>query len=274
MSLINHVPQSTADPSAAGLSQFAHIYTQEMTPHISSFASNTTCIYPSINVPNEPEFQIESSLYRKKSHEKLRHCAFSPDEDANLRNLISIHGETNWQKIALSMFRRSARQCRERWMVLKKREESKRPWTEEDDALLVQKCIELGPKWKKIELYFNGRDSQSLKCRWKLLTRNAEIDSLMMSEQVQSTASSGNHQTNLNQETNSLMYSQSNSNSEYSSSNIIPNLQVNSFQNKIHEPQHMSPSEAKGPENFDFAFWDFMNYNNDDNAEDLFSFCW
>lgn len=215
--------------------------------------------------PKLAESQLNSSLYRKKSHEKLRHCAFSPEEDANLRKLISEHGDTNWQIIALSMYRRSARQCRERWNVLKKREESKRPWMEEEDCLLVQKCIELGPKWNKIELFFEGRDSQSLKCRWRYLTRNAEIDSLKMSEQSQ--LKSEDEQVEAVQEQNGSN-SCGNSSLFYES-----NSQVSSIQSGYNEAS-VSNNEENGQENFDFAFWDFMNGNNEDNTDELFSFCW
>ena len=122
-----------------------------------------------------------SNKKMSKSHERLRHCAFSHEEDANLRKGVEQFGE-DWKKVAENMTRRSARQCRERWYVLYKRRESQRPWTNEEDQLLVQKCLEMGPRWNLIEGFFIDRNSLSLKNRWQKLTREAEIDSLMMSQ--------------------------------------------------------------------------------------------
>ena len=112
------------------------------------------------------------------SHQRLRHCAFSHEEDANLRRLVAQYGTDAWLDVSQEMVRRSARQCRERWMVLTKRELSTRPWTEEEDRLLVQKCFELGPKWPLIEHFFVDRNASSLKNRWITLNRKAENEAV------------------------------------------------------------------------------------------------
>ena len=115
---------------------------------------------------------------RGTSHQRLRHCAFSHSEDADLCSLVEKYGTDAWFTIAQQMVRRSARQCKERWQVLTVRELSRRPWTDEEDQLLVQKCFELGPKWKVLETFFVDRTSQSIKNRWNILTQRAERDSL------------------------------------------------------------------------------------------------
>lgn len=263
--------QSFANPSIECTNKISSPHNSKVSSQGSCFPANAS--FPSLQLIC-PQYSQEASeksiLLRKKSHEKLRHCAFSPEEDANLRKLVSIHGETNWLTISLSMYRRSARQCRERWSVLTKREESKRPWTEEEDALLVQKCIELGPKWGKIELFFLGRNSQSLKCRWKALTKNAEIDSLMMSEQNQ--LKNENFLVEPKQEDETQDHS--NNLNQHFPLDISSNHQLNSIQNSFFKHPQEEPANPKENENFDYEFWEFLNFNNDNSTEDLFSCCW
>ena len=115
---------------------------------------------------------------KSPSHQRLRHCAFSQAEDSELRVLVEKYGTDAWQEIANRMVRRSARQCKERWRVLTVREMSQRPWTDEEDQLLVRRCCEMGPKWRLLETLFTGRTSQSIKNRWNILTQRAERDSL------------------------------------------------------------------------------------------------
>lgn len=107
------------------------------------------------------------------SHQRLRHCAFSHEEDANLRRLVDQYGTDSWFEVSQEMVRRSARQCRERWRVLTTRELSLRPWTEDEDKLLIQKYFELGPKWQIMESFFTDRNSLSLKNRWTVLNQRA-----------------------------------------------------------------------------------------------------
>jgi hypothetical protein len=119
---------------------------------------------------------------RGQSHERLKHCAFSHNEDLILTQMVAQLGEDNWQELTRSLSKRSARQCRERWAVLTKRAESRREWTADEDTLLVSKCMQLGPKWRIIEVFFTGRDVPSLKARWRLLTKRAEMESLTVKD--------------------------------------------------------------------------------------------
>ncbi|OHT06155.1 Myb-like DNA-binding domain containing protein [Tritrichomonas foetus] len=116
---------------------------------------------------------------KRLAHERLRHCAFSHEEDACLKLNIDQLDTNAWNKVADNMKRRSARQCKERYYVLTRRIESSRTWTKEEDLLLYNKCIEFGPKWHLLEAFFVDRNSQSLKNRWYKLQSKAEYDSLM-----------------------------------------------------------------------------------------------
>ncbi|OHS93090.1 hypothetical protein TRFO_40622 [Tritrichomonas foetus] len=61
---------------------------------------------------------------------------------------------------------RNVRQCRERWKHYLSSERAKSPWSNEEDLLLFQKVMELGPKWTKIARCFNDRTDIQIKTRW------------------------------------------------------------------------------------------------------------
>lgn len=125
------------------------------------------------------ETKIISMEVHKISHQRLRHCAFSREEDQTLRNLVNQHGTDAWPEVAKYMTRRSARQCRERWSVLMKRENSNRPFTPDEDHLLVTKCMQIGPKWQILERFFVDRTRICLKNRWQTLMKRAETESMI-----------------------------------------------------------------------------------------------
>lgn len=106
-----------------------------------------------------------------KSHQKLK---FSQDEDQKLIELVNQYGENDWGTITLFMKGRNIRQCRERWKHYLSPEVSNAPWTEMEDALLNQKYLEFGPKWKKIAEFFPNRTYINVKNRFLLKKRHNE----------------------------------------------------------------------------------------------------
>jgi hypothetical protein len=97
---------------------------------------------------------------------------FSPEEDAQLAELVRIYGEEDWATISSLLPGRNARQCRERWRHYVSPAVSHAPFTAEEDALLLQKFAELGPKWKAIAVFFTARTDITLKNRLLLLARH------------------------------------------------------------------------------------------------------
>jgi hypothetical protein len=96
---------------------------------------------------------------------------FSPEEDQELKVLVTQFGENNWAKIASFMPGRSPRQCRERWKNYVNPSLDFSPWTSEEDDLLLQKCQEFGKKWWKIALLLGNRSKNSCRNRWDALQR-------------------------------------------------------------------------------------------------------
>jgi hypothetical protein len=97
---------------------------------------------------------------------------FSLKEDRQLEILVWQHGTKDWSLIASSIAGRIARQCRERWNNYVNPELNNGPWTDEEDALLLQKYKELGPQWRSISLSLYNRSRNNCRNRWQFLRRN------------------------------------------------------------------------------------------------------
>ncbi|OHT12424.1 Myb-like DNA-binding domain containing protein [Tritrichomonas foetus] len=95
-----------------------------------------------------------------------RHIKFSAQEDDLLRKLVIQEGAHRWNKIALKMEGRTAKQCRDRFQNYLNPALSNDPWTVEEDQLLFQKINEFGKKWKLISKYFPRRSHNNVKNRY------------------------------------------------------------------------------------------------------------
>lgn len=91
---------------------------------------------------------------------------FTKDEDVRLKKLVSQYGEDNWESISGCMPGRTPRSVKERWTTYLSPKVNNGPYTQNEDALLVQKFCELGPRWVEISKCFVGRSDNSLKNRW------------------------------------------------------------------------------------------------------------
>lgn len=94
-----------------------------------------------------------------------RRMKFLPEEDEKLKELVEKYGKS-WHEISNEMPGRNVRQCRERWKHYLSSDRAKSPWTNEEDLLLFQKFMELGPKWTKIAKCFDDRTDIQIKTRW------------------------------------------------------------------------------------------------------------
>jgi hypothetical protein len=98
--------------------------------------------------------------------------AFHADEDFRLMELVRRLG-TNWTEVSRQMKTRNPRQCRERWTNYLSPDICQRPWTDDEDHLLLRKVAEFGAKWVQITAFFPRRTDSSLKNRWFILMRRA-----------------------------------------------------------------------------------------------------
>jgi hypothetical protein len=100
---------------------------------------------------------------------------FTPYEDALLAHLVTYSHLPVWDEIASHMPGRNARQCRERWKHYVSVGCQSRPWTQAEDALLLERESRLGPRWTAIARYFYNRSDIQVKCRWIQLTGDRKV---------------------------------------------------------------------------------------------------
>lgn len=87
-------------------------------------------------------------------------------EDAQLAQLVDVHGTTNWTLIAEHLPKRTGKQCRERYNNHLQPDVNKGEWTEEEDATLERLHEELGNQWSKMTRELPGRTDNAIKNRW------------------------------------------------------------------------------------------------------------
>lgn len=107
----------------------------------------------------------------KPTHKPHPKSKFTPEEDAKLRELVSVHGDVDWAKISTEMGTRSPRQCRERWITYLSPSVIVGNFTDEEDTLLINLQRDFGSHWKRIAMWFPNRTDVSLRNRWAVLKR-------------------------------------------------------------------------------------------------------
>jgi hypothetical protein len=95
---------------------------------------------------------------------------FTQTEDIKLLELVAAHGERDWPSIARQMQNRTVRQCRERWCNYLAPWVANGPWSADQNALLLEKFKEFGPKWKTLTRFFPGRTDINIKNHYMTIT--------------------------------------------------------------------------------------------------------
>lgn len=110
---------------------------------------------------------IDNDCYSTKKKRKIRN-KFTLEEDQKLRELVQKHGEHSWNLISSLMENRNQRQCRERWKHYLSCDlnEASKPWSKEEDKILLKRYNELGGKWTKIARELPGRSDLQVKIRF------------------------------------------------------------------------------------------------------------
>lgn len=96
---------------------------------------------------------------------------FSPQEDQRLKEIVGRLGTANWDKVALELGGRTARQCRDRYNNYLQPSINNNPWTIEEEYILYQKYQEIGPQWAQMTYLFENRTCVSIKNHWSKIAK-------------------------------------------------------------------------------------------------------
>lgn len=101
------------------------------------------------------------------SKKQVNRGRWSKEEDEKLKELVSIHGENNWQLVANDFIDRCSVQCQQRWDKVVNPSLVKGPWTKEEDEKVVELVRIFGPKrWTLIARNLKGRIGKQCRERW------------------------------------------------------------------------------------------------------------
>ena len=113
-------------------------------------------------------------------HHKRTNRKFSREEDLKLKELVKKYGEHAWEEVSFRMNGRNVRQCKDRWMYYLSPKVSNEPWTDEEDARLMNLVDLMGHRWVAISHHMTGRSANNIKNHWhkELSKRKLETDGL------------------------------------------------------------------------------------------------
>ena len=140
-------------------------------------------------VPITKEIPQTAALSKKSKAKgdghKPQKSKFTVEDDILLMRLVLSLPVIDWSLIASRMKNRNARQCRERWKNYLDPHLVQNGFTPQEDAFILQKYQEIGPRWNTIARFFRGRSGNSIRNRFLMIKRHEEKRIKEMQEQQQ-----------------------------------------------------------------------------------------
>lgn len=112
--------------------------------------------------------------------EKEERAVWNAEHDICLTSIVTTYGSQNWTAIAESMnvqfpdYRKSGKQCRERWYNKLDPNIKHAPWTKQEEAALILHHMRLKNRWADISGKFNGRTNNMVKNRFYSIFRKVK----------------------------------------------------------------------------------------------------